>query len=205
MNQKIFIYDKANSVLRLNIFPQPLMPAQEMYFSKGKYKGKRVEYVVLKDPKLILNLLQDHREDTNNELVNYIKYCIGKFDERPIIDETIDCECHQERGILSPATRYAVLSENSALPKFFCKTCSPIRSGQTISRLCDLTYINTLSMVTEPEKYMNWMVTGLASMKGWIGKATDGKLMSFFHDEEEDYLYNSERWTDNYLLSIGSA
>ena len=94
----------------------------------GKYEGKTVEELVLKDPGYILWCLKQQAVGPMLALQKHAKALIAKLDAKPI-----QKTCYGQR-CSAPATRASVYGDNIG-PMWWCNRCNPYQAGANNGKL----------------------------------------------------------------------
>lgn len=141
-----------------------------MDMSFGKYQGKPVAWVVLKDPAYIYWMYTKKMNQRSE--YEFAFRLIEKFDSMPFVNERCNGSCMGKNKV----TRLSLYNGRYNLSYWFCDECD-LRSAGALASLRGVSKIS--EVLSHPD--CNQIVAVFAKAKGAPDRKTSSSLKSFFN------------------------
>jgi len=144
----------------------------------GKYKGKLVETIVLKEPDYVLWLLnQNDASVPLAAVLNETKRLINIFDKKDFQQKCFGCDQN--------ATYCTAYTDNVTSPYWWCNKCNPYQSGAIAGKLQSVrSYQDAIRYVhfncNANKAALKLLIKIMSEAKGLPERARDNNVKEFF-------------------------
>ncbi|MDE7312319.1 MAG: hypothetical protein K2N87_11985 [Eubacterium sp.] len=176
---KVIIFDScypkekqtsANELLCLCNMKGMNIMMQKMSF--GKYQGKSVAYVVLKDFEYFIWMYQNNM--SNRPEYTEALRLLQILDAKPFYQKCYSCR-------QKAAAKFSLYHGGVAVPSFFCEECDPYSQGAIRGKLAIYSSLRDVVNCGIPYKnYINTVIACVAEAKGFPKRKTEKALEDFF-------------------------
>lgn len=143
---------------------------QKMSF--GKYQGKSVAYVVLKDFEYFIWMYQNNM--SNRPEYTEALRLLQILDAKPFYQKCYSCR-------QKAAAKFSLYHGGVAAPSFFCEECDPYSQGAIRGKLAIYSSLRDVVNCGIPYKnYINTVIACVAEAKGFPKRKTEKALEDFF-------------------------
>ncbi len=143
---------------------------QKMSF--GKYQGKSVAYVVLKDFEYFIWMYQNNM--SNRPEYTEALRLLQILDAKPFYQKCYSCR-------QKAAVKFSLYHGGVASPSFFCEECDPYSQGAIRGKLAIYSSLcNVVNSGIPYKNYINTVIACVAEAKGFPKRKTEKALEDFF-------------------------
>lgn len=170
------------TTIKLLVGHNILQRTYKLKVSFGKYTGKSVELLMLKEPSYIKWVLEQQSSASGMAAVKlYVKTLIEKFDSKPIVGK--NCCAFKECNNI--ATKFTVYRDNLDA-YWWCDTCDPYQMGASSGKLQSPTdYRSALRHVESfcqgKKSSYSEIIKMISRAKGLPMRVGEAQAQKFFH------------------------